>query len=495
MMDTIENMKVPVLCVPLYAVIHFLAGKNCQYMWSRHIKGLLLIILLLSNSMLVLGQVTGPSTAWPPLSIRDGLGVSAHWRGKVDEAGATIEPFPIKVMERAMGQIVDMGLKIVRIGNCWQWKDKSKGEYDFSLQRQIVNACEQRGLRVVTQLEFADPRYEKSHSIVTEEGRRSYARFCASIVKEFKGKGVIWEMWNEPNGPTFWQAPIGAADYFIVIAAAMKAMRDADPNCIIIAPSVCTFDWNFLDDFFKYGLKYGFLEYVSAVSIHPYGYGPEVQLPEYLRLRDMINTYNKATGKKVFIVCSEWGYSRVSLDFGEKHIRTQDEQGALVARSILVSLMVGTPMHIVYQNLDFHEDNRLENIEAHYGLLTVDEKPKSAYQAVKTLIRQLGDLKFESQLLTGSVNSFEIQVGDYVALFSGKSRGVVVAWTTSHPHEALVQLPGLPAAMVDMKDNAKPIPPLVAGITPLVVADSEAQPLKFVQLRLTSEPVYIEVKP
>jgi hypothetical protein len=484
-----------VLGVQMYAGRSLSAGKNCRYMWSKNIKRLLLIILLLSNSMIVSGQETVSSTAWPPPSIRDGLGVCAHWRGKLDEAGATIEPIPVKVMERAMDQIVDIGLKVVRIGNCWQWKDKSKGEYDFSLQRRIVDACEKRGLRVVTQLDFVDPRFEKSHSIKTEEGRRSYAQFCAGIVKECKGKGVIWEMWNEPNGPSFWQAPIGGADYFTAIAAAMKAMRDADPDGIIIAPSVCTFDWKFLDDFFKYGLKYGFLEYVSAVSIHPYGYGPEVQLPEYLRLRDMINTYNRVTGKKVPIVCSEWGYSRVALDFGKKHIRTQDEQGALVARSILVSLMAGVPMHIIYQNLDYHEDNRLEDIEAHYGLLTVDEKQKSAYKTVKTLISQLGDLKFENQLLTGSVDFFEIQVGDYAALFSGKSSAVVVVWTTSHPHEALVQLLGLPAAMVDMKGNAMPVPSLVAGITPLVVAGSEAQPLKLVQLRLTSEPVYIEVKP
>lgn len=459
-------------------------AKNCQYMWSKHIKRLLLVILLLSNSMFIFGQEIEPSTTWPPLSIRDGLGVQMHLRGKLDECGATIEPLRMELIERLMGQIVNMGLKIVRIGNCWQWKDKSKWEYDFGLQRQIVDACEKRGLRVVTQLDFADPRYEKSHSIVTEEGRRSYAHFCASIVQECKGKGVIWEMWNEPDLPKFWPPPAGREDYFSAIEAAMKAMRDVDSSCIIIAPSICGFKWDFLDPFFKHDL----LKYVSAVSIHPYCWGePESQFLSYLRLRYIISTFNKATGKKVPIVCGEWGYSRVSLDFGKKRIRNQDEQGALVARSILVSLMAGTPMHIIYQIQDYHEDNRLEDIEAHYGLLTVNEKQKSAYQTVKTIISQLGDLKFEKQLLSRSVNSLKIQIGDYAALFNGKTRSVIVGWTTSHPHDALVQLPGLPVKKVDMKGNAQPIPPMAAG--------SEAKPLKLVQIRLTSEPVYIEIKP
>jgi len=438
----------------------------------------LLVIMMLCGVTSVLAQQAEVPTAWPPQGI-DGLGVSVHFifRNIQPEDQKKTEEEWFTEYDRQLDQIADMGLKIVRMDNTWRWTDESKSKYDFKLHHKLVEACSKRGLRVLTILSFCHPLYEKTHSIRSKDGQQSFAEFCARMVKEFKGKGVIWEMWNEPNLLGFWKPKANPKEYSAAMKMAIEAMRKVDPDCIIMAPSPCTFDFTFLESCFKQGL----LEHLSAVSIHPYSDTPETQLSRYLQLRNMIDHY-KPQEKKIPILCSEWGFSRLK----GKRVRSLDEQAALVTRSILVDMMAGTPMHIIYTNRDYND--KLEWNETSFGLITFDNKPKSAYHAVKTLTSQLRGLKFEKQLLAESgTNGFsEVPAGDYVAVFTRGKKSVAVAWSSSPSHKVRIKLPGLiPVSMVDMKGNSMSIP--------LMERTNKALP-DILQMQLTQEPVYILMK-
>lgn len=431
-----------------------------------------------SNLFAQQAQTTG---AWPEQvrGIPDSLGVSMHLRGKLDPTDYSVAtPIEQADLERQLDQVAALGVKIVRTEIAYSWADKSKDKYDFNCYHRTIDECNKRGLKVLTILSMWDTRYDKALGINTEEGRHSFAKFCGRAASEFKGKGIIWEMWNEPNLSTFWNPTADPVGYSTAIIGAMKAMKKADPDCVIVAPSTCTMDWVFLESCFKQGL----LDDVSAVSLHPYCDAPETQMSRYLQLQSLIGKYNDQK-KTIPIVCTEWGYSRVFVGSGTK-IRSEDEQATLVVRSILIDQMSGLPMHIIYTNDDL--DDKLTWNEASFGLIRADKKtPKMSYQAVRVLIKQLSGLKFQGQLLAYSGDVGEVLDGDYVAVFAGMGKAVVALWTSNAPHEATVRLPeGQLVSVVDMNGTSLPIPKLIEPGPP--------QGIK--KMNVDRSPVYIQMK-
>ena len=451
--------------------------------------------MLIGNMVVAEPQVLSKSVWNPSGNFTDGLGISVQWRG-IMESSATVTPMPTAVIQGQIDDIVSMGLKIVRIDNHWEWKDELKEQYDFSEHHRVVDLCHHNGLRVLTILSFKDRRFEKTKgfSIKTIQGSQTYEEFCARIVKEFKGQGIIWEMWNEPNS----QPWVSIADakkvrvanaeaYMSVVTKAISAMRLADPDCIIVGPGLAGFDPAFMEGCLNKGL----LEYVDAVSIHPYHLrhlGAEVNSLRYEKLRSMMDAYNRLNGGErplPPVINSEIGYTQV-LSPGNLH--TQDQQAARVVRSILMAQVEEIPLHIIYTNLD-RLHGLMKEAESSFGVLTYDGKPKSGYYAVKTIISQLSGFKFKKRLLSGTLDPFKTLPEDYSILFSQGDKTIVVAWTSAPPHMAKVEVPRYSTItdLVDMK--GKKIIPL-----PKVITGTNAnEPGSLVKMKLTSEPVYIKL--
>ena len=92
-------------------------------------------------------------------------------------------------------------MKWVRRGFIWESIEREKGVYDFSQYDRFVNDCEKRGLKIIGCMAFSNKLY--GH-VKDEPARSAYADFAAELVKHYKGRNVIWEIWNEPNTMTFW---------------------------------------------------------------------------------------------------------------------------------------------------------------------------------------------------------------------------------------------------------------------------------------------------
>lgn len=432
------------------------------------------VFILLILTTFVAGQIPITSKEWPPKGI-DGIGVNAHLlNANKDNIGW---------YNRQLDQIADMGLRVVRFVVGWRWTDEEKFEYDFEPHHLLVNECEKRGLRVMTLVHFTDPRFEQGMSVRSAEGRASFANFCRRLVTEFKGKGIIWELWNEPNVETFWtpwNQKTNAQEYATAANLAMKAMREVEQDCIIIGPNCSSFDMPFLESCFQLGL----LEQLSAVSIHPYCDVPEWNLTRYLHLQDLINQYCEKPRSELFIVNSEMGFARMFENLGRR-IRTEEEQAALIVRSILVDLIVSIPVHIIFHNYDYYAFDANKWEKSHYGLLTNQGKPKAAYYAVKTLTQQLAGLEFAGILESGNMKIFERLPENHVIRFDGATKTTLVAWTSQKAHPARIQIPGIPDEMVSMKGNKLPLPKELGNLR-------EHLGRKTI-LRLKPEPIYIRI--
>jgi hypothetical protein len=323
-----------------------------------------------------------------------------------------------------MEMLAGAGFRWIRMDFGWNETEREKGVYDFAAYDRLVAALDAHKLRAILILGYSNPHYDKGESPTSDQGRRAFARWAAAAAHRFRNRGVLWEMYNEPNAcPNFWK--VDRNEQYIKLALEVgKALREAEPGELYIGPALSGMiqdeDFSFLDACFKAGL----LEYWSAVSVHPYRQdGPECVVPDYARTRRMIAQY-APKGKAVSILSGEWGYSSGARKYDE------GTQGKYLPRQWLTNLANGVPLSIWY---DWHDDGPdYKDPEHNFGTVhhaylkgqTPVYQPKPAYLAAKTLTHVLDGYRFEKRLTVGGPD-------DYVMRFVRADEVRFVAWTTA----------------------------------------------------------------
>jgi len=407
------------------------------------------LFLALAGWLLAGAARAGESRPGPPGAgpLPDGLGTNIHFT----------DPKPGE-----MKMLADGGFRWLRMDFVWERIERKKGQYDWSPYDRLLAAGEPHGMRFLFILDYGNKLYETQRSVRTAAGRAAMARWAAAAVKRYKGRGILWEMWNEPNIAGFWKPRPDAKDYILLAKAVGESIREAAPGEMYIGPATSTIDFDFLEACFRGGL----LEYWSAVSVHPYRQQmPETVEADYARLRRLIAKY-APKGKQVPILSGEWGYSSVWRNFDDQ------KQGKYLARQWLVNLANDVPLSIWY---DWHDDGRdPKEAEHHFGTVAHAHHagrepvydPKDAFLAAKTLTTVLKGFRFNKRLGT-------CRTWSWTLLFSRGADVVVAAWTTRpKPHE--LRIPASPGTFRVVGHTGKPLPEVTAGKGGLTVTVGDA---------------------
>jgi len=342
--------------------------------------------------------------------------------------------------EHDLDMIAGAGFKFVRMDFAWGGIETRKGEYDWSGYEALLANLEKRGLRAILILDYSNPLYEEtvsSRNPITGESHEAtaspqhpasiaaFARWAAASAKHFEGRHVVWEIWNEPN-ISFWNPKPDAGQYTALALATSRAIREAEPQATIIGPASSEFPWEFLETF----LKSGVLEYLDAVSVHPYRNPrrpPETAADDYQKLRILIERYSPPSKKdRIPILSGEWGYSTC------KHGVSLETQAAFAARQQLSNLLNGVPLSIWY---DWKNDGPDPNENEHnFGTVLLDLRPKPGYVAIQTLTRELSGYRIARRIpLPGDQ--------DFVLLCAREADGQkLAAWTLGDAHEVRLEI-------------------------------------------------------
>lgn len=379
---------------------------------------LILLGLFLSLSTSADRTTNNCSEAWSGTpnvqTVESGLGVNIHFTSP--------KPGEIKL-------IADAGFRWVRMDFKWDATERARDQYDFRDYDRLLSELEQFNIRALFILDYGNPLYDGDAPPRTDASRQAFTRWAVAAAKHFQGRGVMWEIYNEPNISIFWP-PRPKADEYIALALSVgRAFRATVPNEKLIGPATSGIDFDFLESCFKAGL----LEYWSAVSVHPYRQSnPEAAANDYCRLRKMIDHYHagsdgggvSSSNREIPIISGEWGYSSVWRNMNEA------KQSALLAREMLTNVANEIHMSIWY---DWRDDGSDPNeAEHHFGLVrTAYEpprasvfEPKPAYLAAKTLSEFFNGYKFAQRLVVGSND-------DYVLVFAKGGERRIAVWTTS----------------------------------------------------------------
>jgi len=382
----------------------------------------------------------------PNLAVPEAVGVNIHFT----------DPQPGEMKMLAAG-----GFRWVRMDFNWGAIERDKGKYDFSAYDRLLAALEPHKVRALLILDYSNEHYDHGLSPASDEGRKAFARWAAAGARHFRGRGALWEMYNEPN-IGFWR-PKPDVDQYIKLALEVgKALRQAAPEEMYIGPATSGIDFAFLEACFKAGL----LDYWSAVSVHPYRQtAPETAAAEYARLRRLIAKY-APKGKTTAILSGEWGYSSVWRGIGGV------TQGKYLPRQWLTDLANEVPLSIWY---DWHDDGPdPKEGEHHFGTVRHEYRagrepvydPKPAYLAAKTLTTVLAGFAYNKRLAVGSAD-------DYVVMFSKGDEVRLAAWTTS-PTPRTVLIPASPGRFTVTGHTGEKLPSLAAHAKGLSVVLGDA---------------------
>lgn len=341
--------------------------------------------------------------------------------------------------EKDLDMIAEAGIKYIRMDFVWHNIERSRGVYDWSEYDELTSNLNKRGLRALFILDYSNQLYEpevESKDPITGEVQmgiaapchpesvEAFAKWAAKAAERYKASNVIWEIWNEPN-ITFWRPVPDVSQYITLASATCKAIRAADPEAVIIGPATSQIPLPFIESF----LASGILEYLDAVSVHPYrdySLSPETAIADYEKIRDLIRRYTQVGKKEIPVISSEWGYASATKGI------PLETQAAYIVRMQLANLFYGIPLSIWY---DWKNDgNEPGNFEHNCGTVTSDLRPKPAYTAIYTMNRELKDFTLVKRIELKSKN-------DFLLLFrNANGTCKLTGWTVNQRHSVIVEL-------------------------------------------------------
>ena len=301
----------------------------------------------------------------PNLTVPSGLGVNIHFT---------------KEQPGELAKIANAGFKWVRMDFSWGDIERTKGKYDFSAYDRLMTGLDANKLRPMFTLDCGNDLYGKD-SPRTDADRQAFCHFAGASLDHFAHRGIVWEMWNEPNGNSWKPAP--SADEYIALAKAVgEAVRAKSPDEWLVGPATDGFDWPYLQKCLDAGL----LNYWDAVAVHPTrGTEPDKVGSDWQKLAGMIAAANH-TNRTIKMLSSNWGYPTV---YGPQD---EDKQAQFALREYLNNLENGVPMSIYCDWRDSAADPK--DPENHYGLATTSLAPKQAYNAFQSLASNLEGYRY-----------------------------------------------------------------------------------------------------
>ena len=333
-----------------------------------------------------------------------------------------------------------MGFRVVRKGVYWNGVEKEKGVYNFSASDAQIEHAEQLGLTVVVSLFGSNDLYEKREGVrgvTTEEGRQGYANFAAAAAARYKGKKIIFEIWNEPNVRTFWgnhgthNTKQFADEYSALVNITVPAMIKADPDVFVAAGSVSNY-WEPSYQWTEFCFQNGVLKSgIKSWSVHPYGVkSPEEHAVGHARTRALLAKYG---APDLPMINTERGYAVAKtatliprpdqpLAEGEgwsggSPDKSLEYQAWHFVRQLLIDQLHGLHFSVWYE----------WSGNEGFGLWNPDGSPRPAVAALETLVKELSGYSVARRLESDATQDYAL------LLRNAKGEQKLAFWTAPLP--------------------------------------------------------------
>jgi hypothetical protein len=171
------------------------------------------------------------------------------------------------------------GITTARFDLTWSDLEPSRGTFDpatVSKLDAVLAAMAAEGVQpIITVMSTSGWANNNAGRWVPPTNMQDYGDALRFLAARYVGRSprVVWEIWNEPNDPSFWQPSPNATQYTAMLEAAYTSIKSVDPGATVLGGSILHNDLRYLDRMYAAGAR-GFFD---GLSLHPYtvgGVGP-----------------------------------------------------------------------------------------------------------------------------------------------------------------------------------------------------------------------------
>ena len=319
------------------------------------------------------------------------------------------------------------GAQLIRDEMYWNQAERVKGVIQIDPKwDEYVNTAIANGIEPLLILSFGNPLYDQGGIPYTQEGIAAYTNYATTLVNHFKGKINYFEIWNEPNSPAgVYFNPTGktAVDYANLVKAVYPAIKQANPQAVVLIGSTAGVDLPWLRQMFQAGAY----DSMDALALHPYVWpnGPEAgSLTAKLNAAvSLMQEFGNGQAKPIW--ATEMGWPSHSGASGVSDITNAD----YLVRAYVLSLSTGAVDKMFWYDLQ-DDGSNAQDSESRFGLIRYQydaETPYAAkpnYVAYNTLAHELIGAAFvDKSNPDASLNLYKFHR-------ASDNKDVLVAWNT-----------------------------------------------------------------
>lgn len=289
--------------------------------------------------------------------------------------------WPTATRDEKLAAIAAAGFRIVRLDYFWAGAETAS-VFDLAHAVALVDAARAHGLTPLLVLAYGHPDYG-DHTLPTARAEDGFVRYAGAMAHALAGRGVHYEIWNEPNVPDAEPSRHLPPERFArIVTRASAAVHAADPTAYVMSGGLSWMERPYLRQ--TLAAMRDAPPQLEAFGMHFYqgrAY-PESAANDVTAVRAAIAPVFGALP----IWNTEWGVSSATVLGGDssrggRNWHQRRLQAAMLARMFLVMWAAGAPANIWYEFED-HGQDPLEDF-ANYGLRDAAGVPKPAYAAAR----------------------------------------------------------------------------------------------------------------
>jgi beta-xylosidase len=201
-----------------------------------------------------------------------------------------------------------------------------------------------------------------------------------------------WQVWNEPNLPSFWRPYEDPEGYARLLLASTRSLQQAAPDKPVVAAGMAYYSQMpvkgglMLEELGKLGVQ----QLGTVIAYHPYSQQPEGDAPRtndfILRSRQLNASLRSAGVKSIW--ATEWGWSSYAGPKELQEIIGPQGQADYVLRRLALMSALDFDKVFLFALSDL--DNRASARDQRYGLLDLQGNPKPTYEALARFLATCG---------------------------------------------------------------------------------------------------------
>ncbi|OYV27059.1 MAG: hypothetical protein B7W98_02605, partial [Parcubacteria group bacterium 20-58-5] len=174
-----------------------------------------------------------------PLAVQPQSAVDISAKALGIAAGSSLPSLSDSQLAARLDGIQKTGAHWIRLDFDWSTvQPTSSASFDWTSYDRIVGAIEDRHMEILGILDYT-PSWARpvgcDSNLCAPTNATAFAAYAGAAARRYGSRGVhAWEVWNEPNNPTYWQPAADPSAYAALLRSAYTSVHRNDAQAVVV---------------------------------------------------------------------------------------------------------------------------------------------------------------------------------------------------------------------------------------------------------------------